>query len=80
MLITLEEIQSIFVEHDIRISGVLHVGAHECEELTHYQNLGVEPSDVVWIEAVSSKVQEATNRGVYLMSTMQLLQIKMTKK
>lgn len=48
----------------ITVKGVLHVGAHECEELPFYQRIGVAPNKCVWIDAVQSKVDQALARGV----------------
>jgi FkbM family methyltransferase len=33
------------------LRGVLHVGAHTCEEAPLYASLGLAPEDVVWIDA-----------------------------
>lgn len=48
----------------LRITGVLHVGAHECEELEFYTTLGVESRNVYWVDAMDNKVQEAKARGI----------------
>lgn len=50
---------------DLRVNGVLHVGAHDCEELSFYRDhLGVHPDRVYWIDAIQAKVDEAKARGV----------------
>jgi FkbM family methyltransferase len=64
MLISFEEINKILLSRNITISGSLHIGAHECEELTFYNKLGLKNQDVVWIDAIPTKVQEAKNRGI----------------
>jgi hypothetical protein len=64
MLIDFKEINKILVENNIDIIGAFHVGAHECEELQFYNTLGLKNKDVVWIEAIPSKVNEAITRGV----------------
>lgn len=47
------------------ISGVLHVGAHDCEELPFYTGaLGLSPSSLIWIDAIEAKVLQAQNRGI----------------
>ena len=49
----------------VDIRGVLHVGAHDCEELPFYRDgLGVDASNVYWIDAIQFKVDEARARGV----------------
>ena len=64
MLISLEEINNILLPKNINIIGIFHIGAHDCEELTIYNNLGLKNEDVLWIDAIPSKVCEATNRGI----------------
>ena len=59
------EIKNMLTAMKINITGCFHVGAHECEELdTLYNNLGVKPEDIVWIDALPEKVSKASNRGI----------------
>lgn len=59
------EIKNLLTAMKINITGCFHVGAHECEELdTLYNNLGVKPEDIVWIDALPDKVSKASNRGI----------------
>lgn len=64
MLITAEQVTEILKCFDIPITGVLHVGAHDCEEMGFYKMLGLTPNDVVWIDALPSKVSSAKDRGI----------------
>lgn len=64
MLISYEEIHQILSENNINITGAFHIGAHECEELGFYNKLGLKDQDVVWIDAIDTKVTEAINRGI----------------
>lgn len=48
----------------MQVSGVLHVGAHECEELRAYNNVGISSSDVYWVEGQKAKVDRMVARGV----------------
>jgi len=65
MLINYNEIRNILLENNIHITGSFHIGAHDCEELAFYNNsLGLKNEDVVWIEAIPLKVQQAVNRGI----------------
>lgn len=64
MLISFEEITSMLLSKNINISGSLHLGAHECEEISFYYKLGLKLEDIVWIDAIPSKVIEAKNRGI----------------
>ena len=38
------------------IRGILHVGAHECEEKDVYNKCGISDTQIVWVEGNSSKV------------------------
>ncbi len=64
MLIKFEDIHKILLSKNININGCFHIGAHECEEMHFYNTLGVKKEDVVWIDAIPSKVTEAINRGI----------------
>ena len=41
MLITFEQINEILLSKNININGSFHIGAHDCEELTFYNKLGL---------------------------------------
>lgn len=61
MLISMEKIHR---QYDMKVTGVLHVGAHVGEEADAYHNLGYQP--VVWVEANYDLYGElATNVGRY---------------
>jgi hypothetical protein len=64
MLIKNTEIIKILTDNSIKIIGVLHLGAHECEELSFYNEIGVSNENIVWIEAINEKVNQAVNRGI----------------
>jgi FkbM family methyltransferase len=64
MLIDPFEIYNIISSNNIHICGVFHIGAHECEELYFYNTLGLDNTDVLWIEAIPSKVDKAMQRGI----------------
>jgi len=64
MLIPTSQIFEKLSENNINITGVFHIGAHDCEELHFYNSLGLKNDDVVWIDAINSKVIEAKNRGI----------------
>ena len=64
MLIGSKEITDVLNEHNITITGAFHIGAHDCEELGFYSDLGVMPEDVIWIDAIEHKVLEAMERGI----------------
>jgi FkbM family methyltransferase len=64
MLITGNEVLEIISKYKIVVNGVFHIGAHECEELSFYNSLGLTNDDVIWIDALDSKVEDAKNRGI----------------
>jgi hypothetical protein len=64
MLIDFVDINRILSSNNISINGAFHIGAHECEEIPFYNQMGLKNEDVVWIDAISSKVAEAKNRGI----------------
>ena len=64
MLIPADTIINILKERNISVKGALHIGAHECEELEFYKKLGLNQKDVIWIDAIQSKVDEAKARGI----------------
>ena len=55
MLITIAELKEKFA---INVSGVLHIGAHNCEELNGYLGLGIAISNIYWIEALPKLVEK----------------------
>lgn len=36
---------------DMKIKGIIHIGAHECEELFAYNSVGIPNNRIIWIEA-----------------------------
>ena len=55
MLIPLSQLTHFF---KLNIRGVLHIGAHECEEQTAYLQQGIKNENIYWIEAMDNKVAE----------------------
>jgi hypothetical protein len=64
MIIDIEDIKNILSFKKITLKGCFHIGAHECEELNIYNNLGIKPENIIWIDALPSKVYEARCRGI----------------
>jgi FkbM family methyltransferase len=62
MLIPFNKIKGFLQTKNIIINGVLHIGAHECEELAAYIQEGV--SEIDWIEANPELVERMKKRGV----------------
>ena len=53
MLISLHELVN---KYNINFKGVLHVGAHECEELEDYEKY-ISREKILWVEAMNDKVE-----------------------
>ena len=64
MLITIDELKPILESKQIDITGILHIGAHNCEEMHIYDVLGVSMENIVWVDAIPNKVLEAHMRGI----------------
>ena len=64
MLISFAEINIILETNNINIIGGFHLGAHECEELDFYSQLGLKNEEIIWIDAIPAKVTEAINRNI----------------
>ena len=64
MLINYKEIENVILSNNININGCLHIGAHDCEELPMYNNMGIKTEDIIWIDAIPAKVSQALTRGI----------------
>ena len=58
MLISLHELVK---KYDIDFKGILHVGAHECEELNDYENY-ISRDKILWVEAIPDKVSVSKSK------------------
>ena len=61
MLITFQELNH-FINKEIK--GILHIGAHECEEITEYNKNGIESDNIFWVEGMIDKVSQMKNKGI----------------
>ena len=50
------KIHQLIQQFHLKISGILHIGAHECEERGDYGRVGVPNDKIYWIEAMPNKV------------------------
>lgn len=66
MLITIKELRDKF---NIKINGILHIGAHTCEELSDYLKVGLTNDNIYWVEAIEKIVtknkQQIPNINIY---------------
>ena len=63
MLIPNEKFLSVLLKNKITINGVLHIGAHDCEELPFYKEI-CDAESIIWIDALEFKVNEQKAKGV----------------
>lgn len=52
----------LIYKYNIKFKGILHVGAHECEELNEYERY-LPRENILWVEAMPDKVE--INRKKY---------------
>lgn len=64
MLIPFSECYQILQNYNRRPTGILHIGAHQCEELNAYMQNGVNPHKIYWIDAIKEKVDLMRSKGV----------------
>ncbi len=65
ILIDFNKIINILNIYNFFITGILHIGAYECEELDDYINyFKLSNNDIIWIEANSQKVIENKIKGI----------------
>lgn len=48
----------IMFKHKLKVKGILHVGAHNCEENDAYIQCGINPNNIYWIEAMEELVNK----------------------
>jgi FkbM family methyltransferase len=49
-------IPDVFQKYNIRAKGVIHIGAHTCEEKELYNAAGIADNNIIWIEAIPEMV------------------------
>ena len=64
MLIPFAQVKQYLNQKNIQIRGILHIGAHECEELKDYKQHGVSQENITWIEANPTLVTRMKERGI----------------
>jgi FkbM family methyltransferase len=66
MLISGSVISDLLNKYNIVIRGILHIGAHECEEKGFYNNeLHIRDDAILWIDGNESKVEEMKQKGFH---------------
>jgi len=51
----------IFRKHNIKPKGVIHIGAHDCEERYIYHKYGISDNNIIWIEGNPLLVERIKN-------------------
>ena len=64
MLIPFSQICEFLRANGKLVSGILHVGAHECEEKKDYNEQGIPDNKIVWVEGNKDKVLEMRLKGI----------------
>lgn len=64
MLIPYRNVVQLLAAKGIVVKGILHIGAHECEELPDYLRCGVAVNEIDWVEANPALVARMAARGV----------------
>ena len=54
-------LHNLVKKYNIQFKGILHVGAHECEELNDYERY-IERNKILWVEALPDKVELCKQR------------------
>ena len=57
-------IHKFLLDNNIKFTGAFHVGAHDCEELSFYNNIEIKDNNIIWIDAINSLVLRAKSRGI----------------
>ena len=64
MILNIDDVYKALLYNNIKITGAFHIGAHDCEELLFYNSFNINNENIVWIDAMEYKVNEATQRGI----------------
>lgn len=59
MLISLSDLK---VKYDLKINGVIHIGAHYGQEFPHYHKLGIKTNNIMFFEPIKSNFEELQKR------------------
>src|SRR5688572_4994072 len=61
MLISFTELKE---KYQLKVTGILHIGACECEELDSYEKNGIKKQDIIWLEANPTIVKKNQAQGI----------------
>ena len=64
MYITFDRVNTLLKLLNITVKGILHIGAHDCEELDMYKNENIALENIIWIDAIEEKVISAKKKNI----------------
>lgn len=59
-----QQLKQLLQISGIKIKGVIHIGAHDCQELPIYRSMEIEDNNIIWIDAIPWKIEQAKSRGI----------------
>ena len=66
MLIPFEQVNKYIVSNGNTIKGILHIGAHECEEKEDYNKASIDDSRILWIEGNKNLVEKINDQNIQI--------------
>ena len=64
MLLNPSYLLELLNSNNIKINKCIHIGAHKCEELPIYINMGFVKEDIIWIEGNNDMIEIANNNNI----------------
>jgi len=64
MLIPFRQVNQFIQSNEKEIKGILHIGAHNCEEKDDYNTNGISDDRIIWIEGNPDLVEKNKLKGV----------------
>ena len=64
MLIPFSSCMLLLKDYNIKVTGILHIGAHLCEEKEDYNNSGIPDSNIYWVDGNEELVRVQKERGI----------------
>jgi len=64
MLIPFRQVNQFIQSNEKEIKGILHIGAHDCEEKYDYNTNGISDDRIIWIEGNPDLVEKNKLKGV----------------
>ena len=64
MLIPFEQVNRFILSNGNEIKGILHIGAHMCEEKNEYNKYGIDDSRIIWIDGNETLVEKNKLNGI----------------